>query len=66
MTRENNGRKNQTNPAALRDKAQRLIEEAERLERDALVKIGKLTLKYHESDFSDMSKFRKELEALRG
>ena len=67
MTKEKpNVKRGANNPAALREKAQRLIEEAERMEKEALVKIGRLTLKYYDADFNDMAKFKRELEALRG
>jgi hypothetical protein len=53
-------------PKKLREKARELIEQAEELERVNLIKIGKLTMKYHATGFDDMTKFKKELEPLAG
>jgi len=58
-----NGKKN--DPAALREQAQKLIELAEQIERDKLIKIGKLTMKHYDNDFQsfDAKQFKKEIEA---
>jgi hypothetical protein len=59
-----NGKKN--DPAVLREQAQKLIELAEQIERDKLIKIGRLTMKHYENDFQsfDMKQFKKEIEAV--
>lgn len=67
MTKETSGGKRAgSNPAALRRKAQQLLQEAERLENETLIKIGKLALKYCDTDFNDLAKFKKEIDALKG
>jgi hypothetical protein len=58
-----NGKNN--DPAALREQAQKLIELAEQIERDKLIKIGRLTMKHYDNDFQsfDTKQFKKEIEA---
>ncbi len=62
-TTGSNGKKN--DPAALREQAKLLIEKAEQIERDKLIKIGKLTMKHYDKDFQafDVKQFKKEIEA---
>lgn len=51
-------------PAQLRQKAKDLLAQADRLEEQQMVKVGKLTMKHYEGGFKsfDMEKFRKEIE----
>ena len=58
-------------PKKLREQVKKLLAEAERIESDRHIKIGKLTLKYFgngQADFSDVEivKFREELNQILG
>ncbi len=50
-------------PKKLRIEAQKLLETAERIENEKLIRIGKLVTKYAENDFSDfdVEKFKNEV-----
>jgi hypothetical protein len=63
-TNGSNGKKDDS--IALREQARLLIEKAEQIERDKLIKIGKLTMKRYEKDFQafDIKQFQKEIEAV--
>jgi hypothetical protein len=65
MTVKKNGNGRNIDPAKLREQARQLIEKAEQIERDKLIKIGKLTMKHYENDFQsfDTKQFKKEIEA---
>lgn len=51
-------------PAQLREKAKELLAQADRLEEQQMVKVGRLTMKHYEGGFKgfDMENFRKEIE----
>jgi hypothetical protein len=51
-------------PAQLREKARELLAQADRLEEQLMIKIGRLTMKHYEGAFKafDIEKFRKEIE----
>ena len=66
MTAKTTNTNGTNDPAKLREQARKLIEKAEQIERDKLVQIGKLTMKYYTTGFEDMTKFKKELEPLAG
>lgn len=50
-------------PKKLREQAKKLLAEAEKIENERFIKIGKLVLKYAETDFEnfDVSKFKEEV-----
>jgi len=56
--------KTNSTPAHLREKAKELLAQADRLEEQQMVKIGRLTMKHYEGSFKafDIEKFRKEIE----
>jgi hypothetical protein len=66
MTVKKNGNGRNIDPAKLREQAKLLIEKAEQIERDKLIKIGRLTMKHYERDFQifDVKQFKKEIEAV--
>lgn len=47
----------------LREQAQKLIEQARKIEDDEFIKLGKVVTKYIDTDFKnfDLAKFKKEL-----
>ena len=51
-------------PAQLREKAKELLAQADKLEEQQMIKIGRLTMKHYEGNFKsfDVEKFRKEIE----
>ncbi len=51
-------------PAQLRQKAKDLLAQADRLEEQQMIKVGRVTMKHYESGFKafDTDKFRKEIE----
>lgn len=58
-------------PKTLREQAKKLMAEAEKIENDRLIKIGKLTLQYFATGASDMSsadiaKFKTEIKKING
>lgn len=56
--------KTKTNdPAKLREMAQQLIQQAEKLERETFEKVGRITMKHYHEGFSgfDLDQFRKEI-----
>jgi hypothetical protein len=59
---KSNGKKN--DPETLRAKAKELIELAEQIEKEKLIKIGKLTMNHYDKDFQafDIKQFKKEIE----
>jgi len=50
-------------PKKLREQAKKLLAEAEKIENERFVKIGKLVMKYHEAGFEDfdIEKFKNEI-----
>jgi len=66
MTAKNGGKLRNSDPVSLREKAQRLIEQAEQIEKEKFIKIGKLTMKHYESGFEgmDIHQFRKAVEGV--
>ncbi|MEW6741018.1 MAG: hypothetical protein AB1325_14095 [Nitrospirota bacterium] len=50
-------------PKKLREQAKKLLAEAEKIENERLIKIGKLVFKYAATDFADfdLSKFKEEV-----
>ncbi|HBA55353.1 MAG: hypothetical protein GXY80_15390 [Syntrophorhabdus aromaticivorans] len=51
-------------PAQLRQKAKDLLAQADRLEEQQMIKVGRLVMKHYEGAFKgfDTEKFRKEIE----
>ena len=51
-------------PLQLREKAKELLAQADKLEEQQMIKIGRLTMKHYEEGFKvfDTEKFRKEIE----
>jgi hypothetical protein len=50
-------------PTQLRQKAKDLLAQADRLEEQQMIKVGRLTMKHYEGEFKafDIEKFRKEI-----
>ena len=53
-----------TTPAQLREKAKEILAQADRLEEQQMIKIGRLVMKHYDGGFKgfDAEKFRKEIE----
>jgi len=51
-------------PAQLREKAKELLAQADKLEEQQMIKIGRLVMKHYEGNFKsfDTEKFTKEIE----
>ncbi|OPY84274.1 MAG: hypothetical protein A4E65_00313 [Syntrophorhabdus sp. PtaU1.Bin153] len=51
-------------PAQLRQRAKDLLAQADRLEEQQMIKVGRLTMKYYEGDFQafKVETFQKEIE----
>jgi len=51
-------------PAQLRQKAKDLLAQADRLEEQQMIKVGRLTMKYYEGGFQafEVEAFQKEIE----
>ena len=52
------------NPEKLRAQAQRLIEAAEKIERETAVKVGRITLKHAKDKFADLQNFKSEIDKI--
>lgn len=50
------------NPEKLRAQAQRLIEAAEKIERETAVKVGRIALKHAKDNFADLQSFKSEID----
>ena len=53
-------------PAALRQKARELIEQAEQIERETFERVGRLTMQYYDSGFEGFSldRFRNDIKGV--